>query len=446
MTKRIISVFTVLAVLFLSAVNALGAQTDSGAFYSSMACSTAKDMKIEKTTTNLAALEITTERIIADTNIDKQFPVTGKPVMLMTAFTASMLVNANEITVPAQCITDPKNNVLGLKAGIAVNVNDLIAAVLLYDDVNAAQTLAVGVSGSVDSFIVQMNKTARRYSMKNTAFTNVTGKQDVKQVSTAGDIATLVYISYLRTSLVDITSAHTYYIRSSSLASSLKTLENPFLMINSSSEYYNHNVFGIGVSESSGDYSEMMLLYSTSQEKYIIVLRTKTSSAYKDGADALDYIGQNYILADISKIIFELGDDLTVKLGGEDVHFSVVKNSVKNTNVIVNKFYSRSVMTTNEKYTIEPPEQLPATVRVGDVVAGFRVIYNGAYITTMSMAVKHVGEEVEKTTSQRYTVYEKGTVNTEQSFIKKHSWIFTLLVAFGLGLGVIIIVTRIKKI
>lgn len=74
----------------------------------------------------------------------------------------------------------------------AVTYRDLLYGTILSSGGEAANSLAINISGSVEEFVKLMNKKAMELGLKNTNFTNVEGLQDEKQYTTAEDMANLL--------------------------------------------------------------------------------------------------------------------------------------------------------------------------------------------------------------------------------------------------------------
>lgn len=446
MLKRTVCVFiAVLIVILQSAMLAFAANTSEKTFDYAIAHSSASDIGIEKTASAISAMEVETRRVVVDTNGAQQFKAQGKNVFLMIVYLAASSYRGDTVKIAKGAVIDDKNNVLGIKEGMSVALFDLIAAVLYADDVNAARALALAISPTEAGFVAGMNSAAYRLGMLNTHYTNISGTYDDKQKTTAEDMMILSYCCYSRSNLADIFSSETYYIKTPEISANKKMLENSFEIIDNSSERYNSNVYGIGINIEKDGSATSLITYATSKQKFIFAIRSKKNSCYNDVKETLDFLTKNYALADISKIIFEIGEKTTVKIGGEDIYFSVLKNTVSQNNVVVNLYYSKSVSTKTENYTVEPPDELPESVEVGDTIKGFKILYSGKLVSTVSLAVKSIGEVEEETTSLGYTIYEKGSyVAPKQSFFKKHSWMFIVGAVALVGIGVVFGVEKLK--
>lgn len=74
----------------------------------------------------------------------------------------------------------------------AVTYGDLLYGTILSSGGEAANSLAINISGSRDKFVELMNKKAQELELKNTHFTNAEGLQDDRQYTTAYDMAKLL--------------------------------------------------------------------------------------------------------------------------------------------------------------------------------------------------------------------------------------------------------------
>ncbi len=439
-----IMIFTMLILEFSFAA---AAADEDRAFPHALAYSQAKDMKIEKNIQAVGAVEYETGRLVVDTNIDERFCPEGKTAILMAVYTALANIRTDSIVVPAGSVVDPLNNVLSIEEGMELAVTDAVAAALYYNDINAVFALALSASDTLEGFINLMNKTAEQLRMQNTKFTNINGRYDANQFTTVSDLLVLSYMCYRNEMITNVTSSKSHFIKTDKVLETKKTISNSFPFVDSESEYYNGNIFGIGMSKDSKGITTSLITYITAKQKFIFVIRSKENTAVKDVVDTLDFVKKNYALADISKIIFELGNNTTMEINGEKVYFTAVKNSVSTLNVVVNLYYSKSVTTVNAAYTVKPPDNLPDSVKTGDIIKGFRIMYNGSQISTVSLMVKSIGEEKVEEKTLGFTVYQAEDVHLRKgNFIQEHSWIILVIFVALAAIAAIIIINRVSRI
>lgn len=116
---------------------------------------------------------------------------------MMTAILAIEAVDDlnTQVTLPSDIFAPLRQanaSMAGFLPGETATVKDLLYGTLLPSGAEAAQTLALYVSGSEEAFVELMNEKARRLGMKHTHFVNVTGLHDDRHVTTLEDMALLM--------------------------------------------------------------------------------------------------------------------------------------------------------------------------------------------------------------------------------------------------------------
>jgi serine-type D-Ala-D-Ala carboxypeptidase (penicillin-binding protein 5/6) len=110
---------------------------------------------------------------------------------LMTALLTLERTRPKEVFTAADYVAAPVESQIGLSPRERMRVSDLLEALLLESANDAAATLAVGVSGSVDAFVQDMNERAEELGLEDTSYANPIGFDDPLNYSTAKDLATL---------------------------------------------------------------------------------------------------------------------------------------------------------------------------------------------------------------------------------------------------------------
>jgi D-alanyl-D-alanine carboxypeptidase (penicillin-binding protein 5/6) len=129
--------------------------------------------------------------VLASKAPNKRLPI-ASTTKLMTAYLALKRLKPNQmISAPAYEPTASAEIRLGLRKGERMRVRDLLYGLLLPSASDAAQTLAVGVSGSVPAFVTAMNQAARRLGLTDTHYANPIGLDDPDNYSSAHDLVTL---------------------------------------------------------------------------------------------------------------------------------------------------------------------------------------------------------------------------------------------------------------
>ncbi|MBX5470570.1 MAG: D-alanyl-D-alanine carboxypeptidase [Thermoleophilaceae bacterium] len=110
---------------------------------------------------------------------------------LMTARLALERTRPGEVLTAPEYDAAPAESQIGLRRGERMTVRDLMRALLLESANDAAETLAVGVSGSVGAFVREMNAEAARLGLGHTHYTNPIGLDRGDNRSSAADLARL---------------------------------------------------------------------------------------------------------------------------------------------------------------------------------------------------------------------------------------------------------------
>jgi len=132
--------------------------------------------------------------VIADKAQNKRLPI-ASTTKLMTAYLALRKLRPKQmVAAPSYQPSASAEIELGLRPGERIRVRDLLYGLLLPSASDAAETLAVGVSGSVPAFVAAMNRAARRLGLTDTSYANPIGLDDPGNYSSAHDLVTLARI------------------------------------------------------------------------------------------------------------------------------------------------------------------------------------------------------------------------------------------------------------
>jgi serine-type D-Ala-D-Ala carboxypeptidase (penicillin-binding protein 5/6) len=132
--------------------------------------------------------------MLASKSPDKKLPI-ASTTKLMTAYLALHDLKPNQLVAAPTYHPEASAEIeLGLRPGERMRVRDLLYGLLLPSASDAAQTLAVGVSGSVPAFVDKMNATAQRLGLTDTHYANPIGLDDPQNYSSARDLVTLAQI------------------------------------------------------------------------------------------------------------------------------------------------------------------------------------------------------------------------------------------------------------
>lgn len=131
---------------------------------------------------------------------------------IMTAIVAIENIDINTIVKVPNNINKVYGSSVYLKENEEISIEKLLYGLMLRSGNDAAITLALSVSNSVEEFVLLMNKKADELNLKNTYFSNPHGldEQDNGNISTAHDMAMLYSYCLKNKIFAKITSSKSY--------------------------------------------------------------------------------------------------------------------------------------------------------------------------------------------------------------------------------------------
>ncbi len=140
-------------------------------------------------------MEAETGTVLLEQNGQKQVSC-GVMAKLMTAYLAGEQLRCGEWTIEteltsSEAVSGIKGAVIWLMPGEVMTVEDLLKGLIIGNAGDAAVTLACGISGDVESFVMEMNARAFDLGMRSTRFDSPQGSGEASQYTTAYDLALL---------------------------------------------------------------------------------------------------------------------------------------------------------------------------------------------------------------------------------------------------------------
>ena len=135
-------------------------------------------------------MEMRTGKILWAKNRDFPRPP-ASTAKILTALVTLDRVPMNEIVTVSIAPTRDNRSAVALKNGERLAVQDLLYALLLQSNTDAALALASHISGSTPKFVQIMNQKARSLGTLHSKFFNPTGMPHRGQVTTASDLAVI---------------------------------------------------------------------------------------------------------------------------------------------------------------------------------------------------------------------------------------------------------------
>ncbi|MCB1476715.1 MAG: D-alanyl-D-alanine carboxypeptidase [Rhodobiaceae bacterium] len=120
---------------------------------------------------------------------------------VMTTYVALSAVRSGRIsmdtqlTVTQRALNEPPSKT-GMPVGSTLSLEQALRIIMVKSANDTAVTIAEGVGGSVESFVAEMNRTARALGMRDTNYVNPNGLPDSGQITTARDQALLAQAIY----------------------------------------------------------------------------------------------------------------------------------------------------------------------------------------------------------------------------------------------------------
>lgn len=115
---------------------------------------------------------------------------------LMTAYVTFRAIKTGEIedgspVLISSAATKQPPSRMGYKQGVKLRIDTALKIIIIKSANDVSHALAEAVAGSLQGFVARMNAEAKRLGMTNTRFTNSNGLHNVRQVSSARDMALL---------------------------------------------------------------------------------------------------------------------------------------------------------------------------------------------------------------------------------------------------------------
>lgn len=222
--------------------------------------------------------------VLYSNNMNSQMPM-ASTTKIMTCLLACESEKLNQTIVVTDAMLDGVyGSLIYLTVGDEIRFVDLIKGAMLASGNDAANALAVAISGSVNEFVKAMNKRAVEFGMNNTSFSTPSGLDSENHYSTAYDMALL-----------------TANAMENNLFKSICKLQSATIEINGSKQtIYNHNkllqVDGfVGVKTGYTDKAQRCLVSAYEcNDNTIIIVTLNASDDWNDHKKLAEYSAKKY--------------------------------------------------------------------------------------------------------------------------------------------------------
>lgn len=205
---------------------------------------------------------------------------------IMTAILAIESGKLNDIVVIGDEINKAYGSGIYIQKGEELTLEDLVYGLMLRSGNDAALAIANYVGGSVNNFVVLMNKKAKELGMNNTTFNNPSGLDEEKgNYSTAYDMAKLASYAIKNDTFKKITSTKKY---------KLKTNKNTYIWNNKNKmlSLYKYSTGGkTGYTEIA---KRTLVSYASKDNTNLVVVTLNDGDDWNDHEYLFEYGFNNY--------------------------------------------------------------------------------------------------------------------------------------------------------
>jgi D-alanyl-D-alanine carboxypeptidase (penicillin-binding protein 5/6) len=197
-------------------------------------------------------------------------------VKIMTALVVLRRSRLDEMVTVSRSAADAAGSRMGLVAGEALTVKDLLYGLLLPSGNDAATALAEYVGGSEAGFVALMNETAAELGLAQTHFTNAHGLDDPAQMASAKDLMSLTKAALEYPAFATIVASPTAQVAG-------RTLTNTNQLL---STYPGVNGIKTGTTDAAGECLVASLMQG---DHRLLAVLFGSQDRYADGEALLDY-------------------------------------------------------------------------------------------------------------------------------------------------------------
>lgn len=278
---------------------------------------------------------------------------------------------------------------LRLVEGESYTLEQLLYPVLLTsvrDAAPYAKVIAMGIGGSIDTFVDKMNQKAEDLGLKNTKFANPTGEYSEEHYTTAADLAKLASYAMQNNSFRTIVKTPTYSFGN-------KKVYNTNNLVSRYIQSYHFYDKAIGIKASNSDKSGYCLVSAANTDELYIIsvvmgcedISNKDDGAYSfvDTVKMCEYIFENYK----SVLLIEKGHHL------DSAKVSNAKDTARVAFTVDEDVYmvlENTADTDAISKEIEITKEVKAPIRQGDRFGTVTYSYNGKSKTVDVVAATDV--------------------------------------------------------
>ena len=141
------------------------------------------------------AVDLSSGTVLYSSHADTQRPIASITKLATALVIAQQYQPTDTITVPQLPAYVAADETLGLKAGEKFTVHDLLAALMINSEDDAADALAIATSGSGTAFATHMNQLMASWGIANAHFSNPSGLVDANNGASAHAVAQIAELA-----------------------------------------------------------------------------------------------------------------------------------------------------------------------------------------------------------------------------------------------------------
>ena len=369
-------------------------------------------------------LDFDTGRVLFSKNPDTRlYP--ASTTKIMTGILAIENLNMDTVVSISQTAidVDRDGSNMGLLWNEEISILDLTYGLLVHSANDAANALAENVSGSIDEFVVLMNKKAAELGMTNTNFVNTHGYHNDNHYTTAKDLSILCSYAMKNELFRQIVATPQYQIAPTNKYEEIRymTSNNALINPNKGRTYLYSAAKGIKTGHTSVAGACFTCYAERDNTKLITVTMKAPSSgdSFKDTIALMEYGFNNYKFTEIAKTS-DVVATREIKWASGDSHRII--HVTAPVTALIPKNYEEDKLT--KEFSL--PEEIKAPVKAGEILGEVKYFYDGEEVGSASLTVSE---------------------NVKRSFFKMVfgsilKWVVNMWVIFPLGVIVVILLIK----
>jgi D-alanyl-D-alanine carboxypeptidase (penicillin-binding protein 5/6) len=150
---------------------------------------------LQLSATSAYAVDLDSGTTLYALHADTQRPIASVTKLATALVIARQYQDGDIITVPQLPVYQPADEIMGLQKGERFTVHDLLSALLINSEDDAADALGIATSGSQAAFAVQMNRLLSAWGVTEAHFSNPSGLTDAGNGASAKAVAQIAELA-----------------------------------------------------------------------------------------------------------------------------------------------------------------------------------------------------------------------------------------------------------